>query len=268
MRYTIRVVLLFTVVASIAALPGCSKLNLFSIEDDKALGLQTVQEIEANPGEYPVLSEAQYPQAYQYIKDIRDVILNSGQIEHKADFEWKVYIINRPDIQNAFCTPGGYIYVYTGLIKYLDNASSLAGVMGHEMAHADRRHSTKQMTETYGISTLLSFIGGNAQQVAQISAQLITLKFSRNDEKEADTYSVKYLCPTQYDAAGAANFFKKIDAAGGQDVPEFLSTHPNPDNRVTNIEAQKSTAACNDGDNYDSTFEVAGYQTFKSSLPN
>ncbi len=267
MRKAFSVALFLTIIAGIVSLPGCSKLNLFSIEDDKALGLQTVQEIAANPSEFPVLPETGNEAAYKYIRDIRDVILNSGQIEHKSDFEWKVFIINRPDIQNAFCTPGGYIYVYTGLIKYLDNASSLAGVMGHEMAHADRRHSTKQMTETYGITTLLSFIGGNAKQVADISAQLITLKFSRNDEKEADTYSVKYLCPTQYDAAGAANFFKKIDAAGGQDVPEFLSTHPNPDNRVTNIEAQKATAACNDGDNYNSNFEVAGYQTFKNSLP-
>lgn len=134
---------------------------MFSLEDDKSLGQQTVQQILADPATYPILSESQYAAAYSYMNAMRDKILNSGQVQHKNDFEWKLYIINDPNTQNAFCTPGGYIFVYTGLIKYLDNASSLAGVLGHEMGHADHRHFTTQMTKQYGIQTLLDVILGN-----------------------------------------------------------------------------------------------------------
>lgn len=252
------------VLASIVfAAQGCKKLNLFTIQDDIALGKQTVQEIESNPAEYPILNPTQHKAAYDYLYAMRDAILTSNEFEHKNDFEWKLYIVNRDDVQNAFCTPGGYIYIYTGLIKYLDDASSLAGVLGHEMAHADRRHSTRQLTEAYGIETLLSFIGGNAQQIAAISAQLISLKFSRNHETESDTYSVKYLCPTKYRADGAASFFQKI---GSQGTLEFLSTHPDPGNRVSNIQSQKVQLGCNDADNLSPSQDVSSYNQFKASL--
>jgi len=72
--------------------------------------------------------------------------------KHKDDFAWQVKIIDDPETLNAFATPGGYIYVYTGLIKFLDTEDQLAGVMGHEIAHADLRHSTRQMTSSYGVS--------------------------------------------------------------------------------------------------------------------
>lgn len=255
--------IVFFVLAALT-IQGCKKINLFTIEDDIALGKQTQQEIANNPTEYPILDEASNKAAYDYLYTMRDAILNSSSdFEHKADFEWKLYIIKRDDVLNAFCTPGGYIYVYTGLIKYLDDASSLAGVVGHEMAHADKRHSTRQMTEVYGIQTLLSFIGGNAQQIAEIAGQLISLKFSRNHETEADTYSVKYLCPTRYRADGAADFFKKI---GSQGTPEFLSTHPDPGNRVANITKQKNDLNCNDTDNYTQGEDITNYDQLKVAL--
>jgi predicted Zn-dependent protease len=246
------------------SIQSCKKVNLFTIQDDIALGKQTQQEIANNPSEYPILDEATNKAAYNYLYAMRDAILtSSNEFEHKNDFEWKLYIIKRDDVLNAFCTPGGYIYVYTGLMKYLDDASSLAGVMGHEMAHADKRHSTRQLTEVYGIQTLLSFIGGNAQQIAEIAGQLISLKFSRNHETEADTYSVKYLCPTRYRADGAADFFKKI---GSQGIPEFLSTHPDPGNRVSNITKQKNDLNCSDSDNYSSGEDISSYDQLKAAL--
>ncbi|HRN94540.1 MAG: M48 family metalloprotease [Chitinophagales bacterium] len=256
-----------TLALAALSLQSCKKggLNLFSIEDDIALGKQTQQEIANNPTEYPILDEATNQAAYNYLYTMRDAILNgSSEFQHKNDFEWKLYIIKRDDVQNAFCTPGGYIYVYTGLMKTLDDASSLAGVMGHEMAHADRRHSTQQMTEVYGIQTLLSFIGGNAQQIAEIAGQLISLKFSRNHETEADTYSVKYLCPTRFRADGAADFFKKL--GGSQGVPEFMSTHPDPGNRISNIEKQKTDLNCSDADNYTPGEDITNYNQLKAAI--
>lgn len=248
-------------------LSGCKDggVNIFSIEDDKNFGAQMEAEIASNPSEFPVLSQSQYPQAYAYLNAMRDTILASGQLKHANDFPWKLYIIKDDAVLNAFCTPGGYIYVYTGLIKYLDNASSLAGVLGHEMAHADQRHSTEQLTKQYGLSLLVSVVAGttNAGQLAEIAAGLTSLAFSRAHETDADKHSVQYLCPTQYRAEGAADFFQKM--AGEPQPPAFLSTHPNPDNRVANIQAEDNSLGCNNVPS--NQVEVNSYAAFKASLP-
>lgn len=252
-----------------AIFSGCNKdgvgLNIFSIEDDKQLGLQTKGQIEADPAQFPILNPATHPAAYAYINALRDDILAGGQVTHKDDFVWEVKIIKNDDVQNAFCTPGGYIYVYTGLIKYLDNKSSLAGVMGHEMAHADKRHSTTQLTKQYGVQTMLDVVLGKDQGLlTQIGSQLVNLTFSRSDENQADEYSVKYLCPTKYQADGAANFFQKIIEQGGTNPPEFLSTHPNPDNRVENIRKHAQEGACKSF--IASSENDTEYANFKASL--
>jgi len=262
---------LFPAVLSIfLLLPGsCKKdegINIFTIDDDKQLGLQAKQQIDADPAQFPVLDPAQYADAYAYLNGIRNDILNSGKVTYKSEFPWEVHIIRQDDVQNAFCTPGGYIYVYTGLIKYLDSKSSLAGVLGHEIAHADKRHSTNQMTKQYGIQTLLDVVLGNNQGLlTQISAELVNLKFSRADETEADKYSVIYLCPTKYHADGAAYFFQKIIDQGSSNPPEFLSTHPSPDNRVSNIRNQATSAGCTSTINAGE--DVDGYAAFKAMLP-
>jgi predicted Zn-dependent protease len=248
---------------------GCGKdkgVNIFSIADEKALGLQTKEQIAADPAQFPILDPVQYASAYAYLNAMRDDILNSGKVTHKGDFEWELHIIRNDEVLNAFCTPGGYIYVYTGLIKYLDDKSSLAGVMGHEIAHADKRHSTKQMTKSYGIQTLLDVVlGKNQGLVTQITAELINLKFSRTDETEADKYSVVYLCPTKYHADGAANFFQKINSEGGSGTPAFLSTHPNPDNRVSNIHKEATEEGCTSS--IATSEDIDGYAAFKAMLP-
>jgi predicted Zn-dependent protease len=263
-RTLLVVVLLFPAAGFFA---GCSKdgLNIFSIEDDRQLGLQAKQQIEADPGQYPILSPTSYAAAYAYINQMRDDILNSGQVTHRNDFTWEVRIIKRDDIQNAFCTPGGYIYVYTGLIKYLDSKSALAGVLGHEMAHADKRHSTNQLTKKYGVQTLLDItLGKNQGLLSQIGSELVSLQFSRSDESQADEYSVKYLCPTRYHADGAAEFFQKIISSGGSSTPQFLSTHPNPDNRVENIKKHATDGGCTSTVTSDE--DVSGYASFKAAL--
>ena len=251
-------------------LGACSKnkddksINFFSIEDDKMLGAQVDSTILASPGDYPILSETQYPEAYAYIRDLRDDILNSGEVFYKDEFKWEVKIIHDDNILNAFATPGGYIYVYTGLIKFLDQGHELAGVMGHEMAHADRRHSTDQLTKQYGLSVLLGIVlGNNESTLAQIASGLASLGFSRSDESEADEYSVIYLCPTEYRADGAAGFFEKIieeDQSGN--TPEFLSTHPNPENRVEAIRTKRTDLGCAGEKTFDSE-----YAAFKDALP-
>ncbi len=248
-------------------LTQCDKNNdfvpFFSIEDDKKLGLQVKAEIESKPAEYPILSETQYANTYTYLRTLTDKILNN-QVTYKDEFAWEVKIIQDDNTLNAFCAPGGYIYVYTGLIKYLDSEDQLAGVMGHEIAHADQRHSSKAIQTQYGISVLLGVLAGDNQGlITEIAGRIALLKNSRNHEREADRYSVKYLCPTEYNAAGAAGFFEKLLAEGqGGSGLEFLSTHPDPGNRVQDIHNEKTEKGCTGTATND-----PAYQAFKNMLP-
>lgn len=253
------------------AFAACNKndegVNIFTIDQDKKLGAQVKQEIASDPVKYPILSRTTYASAYAYLDQMKTTILNSGSVTYKNEFVWELFIIRNDSVQNAFCTPGGYIYVYTGLIKYLDNATSLAGVMGHEIAHADKRHTTNAMTKQYGLSTLISIVlGENQNQLSDIAQSLVGLTFSRENESEADKYSVKYLCPTEYRANGAAEFFTKIINQGGLQIPAFLSTHPNPDNRVSNINAEATALACTGGGIVPGN-DVTAYNNFKAMLP-
>ena len=223
-----------------------SGLNVFSLEQDLELGKRTAAEIRSKPNDFPILSKSRHPQAYDYVQGLVNDIVRKGNVAHADIFPYEVTLIDDDDVLNAFATPGGFLYIYTGLIKYLDGEDQLAGVLAHEIAHSARRHSTQQATRQYGISTLLSLVTGNSDPglLSQVATGLLSLKFSRGHENEADSYSVAYLCPTQYNAAGAAGFFEKMQSAGGGSPPEFLSTHPSPANRVADIRQQAQQKNC------------------------
>jgi predicted Zn-dependent protease len=244
---------------------GDNTFNIFTVQDDIAFGQELQAEIRSNPSEYPLLNKSQYADAYEHIYRIRDSILSSDQLIYGDRFDWEIDIIRNDSVLNAFCAPGGYICVYTGIIKFLDNEAQFAGVMGHEMAHADRRHSTDQLTKVYGIQLLLGILlGNNPSQLSEIAASLAagaaTLAFSRDAEYEADEYSVKYLYQTSYDARGVGGFFAKI--SDQPQPPEFLSTHPNPDNRQGKIEEVWLNLGGKEGSEF-----IESYQDFKNTLP-
>ena len=250
---------------SVCVLSSCKDepINIFTVEDDIALGKQLRDEIAADPSTYPILSESSYPAAYQHLRRIRDSILASGEVKYKDEFEWEIFIIEQ-DVLNAFAAPGGYIYFYTGLIKFLDNEAQFAGVLAHEMAHAARRHSTSQLTKAYGISVLLSvLVGDDPGLLSQIAASLLVLKFSRANEDDADAHAVKYLYPTRYDARGVAGFFEKLheEEMGGFNVP-FLSTHPSDEHRIERIHAEWTRLGGKQGEN-----DSISYAAFIASLP-
>jgi len=221
-------------------------------------------EIEANPSEYPVLPYLGNESAYNYLYAMRDAILSSSEVQYKEEFDWELFIIQDDSTLNAFAAPGGYMYVYTGLIKFLQEADHLAGVLGHEIAHADQRHSTQQMTQTYGLDVLISVVAGDDPgTLAQIASGLAALSFSRSHETDADDHSVDYLCDTDYASNGAAAFFEKlIDQGQTGGTPAFLSTHPNPGNRVENINTRASDKGCSMTLKPNET-----YAAFQNSLP-
>ena len=246
---------------------GCDKngnVNILSVQDDKDMGLKVSQEIENNPAQYPLLSESTHAGAYAYINNLTSKILNSGKLTYKDDFAWKVKIIRDDTTLNAFCTPGGYIYVYTGLIKYLNTEDELAGVMGHEIAHADLRHTSRQITKDQGYEFVIQAITGEKPgALATLALQLAALQYSRTYESEADAKSVEYLASTSYACNGAAGFFEQLIANGNTpNQPEWLSTHPNPDNRVEAINKKATDLGCSKTPVSPST-----YAGFKASLP-
>ncbi|UOQ51564.1 M48 family metalloprotease [Hymenobacter cellulosivorans] len=250
---------------------SCSKdgdgVVLFSVQDDIALGdsvaQQTDELMRTNPTQYGrLLDRANNAEAYRALDNVVNTVLNNGKLTYRNEFVWDVKIVQKDD-KNAFATPGGHIYVYTGLIKYLDRESQLAGVLGHEIAHADRRHTSKQLQTQYGIDFLLSLVlGNNPNQLAQIAAGLGQLKFSRDAESEADQYSVIYLQNTSYTCDGAAGFFIKAQAEGPSSTPAFLSTHPDPDNRISSIQAKAKELGC-----VKSTESDTNLTTLKRVLP-
>lgn len=241
-------------------------LNLYSIDQDVKFGQQLANQIASDPQQYPVLDESRYPKAYEHLRRITNELLNSGKIKYKDKFVWQIKIIHDDNTLNAFCAPGGFIYVYTGIIKYLDYEAELAGVLGHEIAHADLRHSTEAMTRQMGAQTITDIVmGGERDQITQAVTQLTGLKYSRDNESEADQASVDYLCNTPYDARGTAGFFEKMVKEGKSGkTPAFLSTHPNPEERVQNIHELWKKKGCTPKDNHTNDER---YTDFKRSLP-
>ena len=238
-----------------------SNLNIFPPSQDLELGKQVDKEIKADPYNFPILERSKNKAIYQYVEGLRDKVLSSNEIVYRDSFIWDVTIIDQDTIQNAFVTPGGYIYVYTGLMKNLEAEDELIGVIGHEIAHADQRHSTQQLTKVLGVAILADAVLGKSDALQQVVTALFQLRFSRTHETEADTYSVKYLCPTSYNAAAMAKFFEKME--GQPTPPEFLSTHPSPSNRVENIHEQYEKQGCTGTQS-----NVDKYTKFKKLLDN
>lgn len=257
------------VITVMAVAVGCDQNNnfvIFSIQDDVTLGKQVHDEIASDPN-FNILPEDDFPEVYDYLYRMRDDILNSGEIAYADVFAWKLHVIYDDETLNAFATPGGYIYIYTGLIKYLDHADDLAGVLGHEMAHSDQRHTVRNLQKIYGVNILLNVVLGQDPSTletiaAQIAGTLAGLKFSREFEQEADANSVKYLSHTKYACNGAAMFFQKMTEDGNAGPPEFLSTHPEPGNRIEDINAEAQRLGCDTSLSGDSEYEV-----IKNSLP-
>ncbi len=244
----LKIYLLFSIISFLPL--SCSivnNVNLFSDADDVQLGQQVVQEIKADPKEYPIYNGD--PSVKQYINDrIFKHILNSGKITKKGVFSYNIEIVKRDDIMNAFALPGGNVYVYTGLLKYLDSEAALAGVIAHEIAHAEKRHSTQRMTKYYGASILMGLVlGKNPSQLSEIVSNLFVgaafLANSRANEDEADASSVDYLRDTRYYPGAVKFFFEKMQADNliqgkSSKIETFLSTHPDPIDRINTVNAK------------------------------
>lgn len=251
---------------------GCASLgrsmNFFSLEDDVLLGQQADAQLKAD-SRYKFLapSDRNYQAIMDYVNRIKDKLLAANDIPHEDRFNYQVQVIN-DDVINAFATAGGYVYVYTGIMKFLDNEAQLAGVLAHELAHVAHRHGSNQMALRGVTHAILAESLKNKSQVVQalagIGYELAMLSYSREDENQADESGALWMSKTDYNPYESQAFFKKIrDLKNAPNPPEFLSTHPNPENRIANIErVLRGMNAKNEGNLYERE-----YREFKRLLP-
>jgi len=231
---------LFSVVI-IGSCSGGGGINMYSDSEDLKLGQDVTAEMLKNQAEYPIFHGD--PTIKTYIdKRIFQQVLTSPKIAKKNVYEYKIELIDDDNTLNAFALPGGNVYIYTGLLKYLDSEAALAGVLGHEIAHAERRHATQRMTKYYGAQFLVGMLlGSQPSKIAEVASNLFVgiafLANSRADEDESDKYSVEYLKDTRFYPGAVKFFFEKMRDDGlvsskSSKVATFLSTHPDPVNRI------------------------------------
>lgn len=219
-----------------------------SSEQEEALGFQSYRE---------VLSQSKVivsgPEYDTVVKVASRLAPTTG--EAAKSFNWAVSVVDSPQV-NAFCLPGGKIVVYTGILPYTKNEAGLAAVMGHEMAHAVARHGSQRLLRT---SLAQTFMAGAAASLSMSDMDMsqrraamaalgagatygVILPFSRDHETEADRMGLLYMARAGYDPHEAITFWQRMRQAGGQQPPEFASTHPSHGTRVRELEEFLPTA--------------------------
>jgi beta-barrel assembly-enhancing protease len=162
-----------------------------------------------------------------------------ARVSDRRDIEYSFKVVDRDEV-NAVSLPGGYVYVYRGLLRTVgDDDDALAGVIAHEVGHVTERHSAKQVEKAMGANLLLELLTkGKSRTAGAIVASLLSLKFSRSDEYEADEVGVQYMSRAGYDPRGLSRFFRQLEASegrGGNSV-SWLRTHPNSGERARRVD--------------------------------
>ena len=162
--------------------------------------------------------------------------------DRARQWKWEVNLFGGKQV-NAFCMPGGKIAFFYGLLDQLQlSDDEVAMVMGHEIAHALREHARERMGKTAAtrgaieIGSALLGLGGGGRYLADMGGQLVTLKFSRDDETEADLVGMELAARAGYDPRAGISLWNKMAAANKGAPPEWMSTHPSGGSRIKDIE--------------------------------
>ncbi|MBI1895454.1 MAG: M48 family metalloprotease [Acidobacteria bacterium] len=215
--------------------------NVFSKEQDVELGRQAAAQVRRQA------DIVDNPELRKYVQEIGQRLASPPQA---GGFPYEFTLINDKSI-NAFALPGGPVFVNTGLIAEADNEAQVAGVLAHEIAHVALRHGTNQASKAQLLQLPAAIAGaviGDATlggQLGQLGLSLgftaLMLKYSRSAESEADALGARLLAQAGYNPVEMARFFEKLEAQGGSRAPQFLSSHPNPGNRMRAIQAEIQT---------------------------
>jgi Zn-dependent protease with chaperone function len=211
--------------------------NLFSAQQDVEMGRQVAREAEAE------LSIMKDRQVSAYMDALGRRLASKAPGER---YPWQFKVVNDSTI-NAFALPGGFVYINRGIIEAASNEAELAGVVAHEISHVALRHGTNQVSKAYATQIPLALLGGIAgngvggiltQLGVGFAADSVLLKYSRDAERQADLLGAQILYDSGYDPRSMVNFFEKLQAQNKGRGVEFFSSHPNPENRIQNVQGE------------------------------
>jgi predicted Zn-dependent protease len=231
--------LLISLLASCAVNPvtGKRELMLISEQSEISLGQEADEQIRSQYGIYddPALNEY-----------VRRIGMTMAPETHRPHLTYHFAVLDTP-VVNAFALPGGYIYVTRGVLAAMNSEAELAVVLGHELGHVNARHSAKRLSNLILVQAGLAVGGALSETFAKISGtasigvQLLFLKYSRDDERQADQLGIEYARQASYNPQKMIDFFTSLqklgDLSGGHSLPGFLSTHPLTKERITNTQA-------------------------------
>ena len=236
------------VAAALAALCACvrnpatGKLQLDLIPESQEIdmGKQAAQEVEQTMGTY------KDPKLEAYVDRIGQSLAKQT---NRKNLPWQFHVVEDASV-NAFALPGGPVFVTRGILATMNSEAEMASVVGHECGHIAARHSANQLSKAtiaqvgLGVGMVLSPALANVGQIAGAGLQVLFLKFSRDDESQADKLGFAYMANEGYDAREMLNLFETLgrvsQLAGGGKLPQWLATHPDPENR---LEATKQRLA-------------------------
>lgn len=245
-------------IAGTLALTGCASVQT---TQSGAVGVERTQYMSSLVPEQELEQEAgqQYSELIQQAKAQGALDRNAAQVARvraiskrlvaqvgtfrpdAAAWDWEVHVISSDEV-NAWCMPGGKMAVYTGLLTQIKPTDAeLAAVMGHEISHALREHArermSQQMVTNVGLSVLSIATGVSTDLGSKLTDVMFTLPNSRTHESEADLMGVELAARAGYDPRAAVTLWQKMGAASNGAPPEFLSTHPSADTRISDLQA-------------------------------
>jgi predicted Zn-dependent protease len=214
---------------------GKRQLMLVSEGQEASMGKEADEQFHALYGDFPDAAL----QAY-----VESVARPLAAVSERPDLPWTFRVVDDPQV-NAFALPGGYVYVTRGILAHMNSEAELAGVLGHEIGHVTARHSassqSKQMLGALGLGVgmILSPTLRQGGEALSSAFGLVFLKFGRDQESQADELGLRYIVRKDYQPEGMLDVFRMLDgvssSAGGDRMPNWLSTHPAPPNRLADM---------------------------------
>jgi metalloendopeptidase OMA1, mitochondrial len=220
---------------------GRSQLRLVSEEEEAQLGVTAFQQLrqeEVQKGR--LLTDREDPAAHAWVKRVTDRIIGASGLGNA--YRWDYMLVNAPTTVNAAAIAGGRIIVYTGILPVAQTDAGLATILGHEVGHVMAHHTAERVSQTELVNVgaaLTGEIGGPLLgAVVPAAAQLgYLLPYSRAQESEADHIGLFLMAKAGYDPRESVTLWQRMNQAGGSGrPPEFLSTHPNPETRISQLQ--------------------------------
>ena len=206
-----------------------------SPEQEVAIGLQSAPRmVQQHGGLHPDR------RAQEHVKMVGERLVRNSVVT-RSDYQYAFHLLRDERVVNAFALPGGQVFITAALYGQLENEDQLAGVLGHEIGHVIHRHGAERIAKmelTQGLSGAAVIASGDygTSQAAQMIGNLINMKYGRDQELESDDFGVRIMVEAGYNAAELIGVMDILErASGGQRRSEFMSTHPNPENRRDKI---------------------------------